>query len=199
MDAPPFLMPLDDLSERTPEKPNRVRSSSTQTTHEQWPVFAAVVLAVCVTCCGALLLRSVFPAEHSAESDSHVSACVDHTTPPPAPVLLMRGTRHHALAHMRLLNDEKVMPHEGHRSFADASSVPLLPPFHPTLVASPALAFAWSSVRRGAERLRVGLSRGAKQVLKSPEVVNMPQGEGEGEHKQQELDLIRQQLRFIDL
>jgi hypothetical protein len=203
MDAPPFLMALDDLNmpEEKSKRTTSMRSSSTQTTaHEPWVAFAAVIVAICITCCSAMLLRSAFTfdADDSSYSGLQAAGCASQTptTPPLEPMLLLRGTRHHAFAHMRLL--QKGTTHsEEHRTYADASSVPLLPPFHPSLVASPALAFAWTSVRRAGQRLAAGFGHGAKKLFKVPVAVDTPHGEGDD--NEQEADLIRQHLRFIDL
>ena len=56
------------------------------------------------------------------------------------------------------------MPDQVHRTLADASSVTLLPPFHPTLVAPPALAWSWGKALRVA-----GWARGTAQDGPRPE------------------------------
>ena len=93
MDAPPFLMALDDLNmpEEKSKRTTSMRSSSTQTTaHEPWVAFAAVIVAICITCCSAMLLRSAFTfdADDSSYSGLQAAGCASQTptTPPLEPM-----------------------------------------------------------------------------------------------------------------
>ena len=52
-------------------------------------------------------------------------------------------------------------------------------------------------VRRAGQRLAAGFGHGAKKLFKVPVAVDTPHGEGDD--NEQEADLIRQHLRFIDL
>ena len=135
----PSLQELPPRHETPPMKRSRPSYKSTQMPPDATGYTALLVLVlVLLSTMSAAVLRSLFAM--SGDDQDQESPSLGAATS------LMKIT------YMQ-------MPDQVHRTLADASSVTLLPPFHPTLVAPPALAWSWGKALRVAGWARVALHK----------------------------------------